>query len=44
MPVGGTTIGPLEPETRDRLAEYRGQEGLLNYNAAVQSLLEVARE
>lgn len=41
MPVGGTTIGPLAPETRDRLAEYRDANGLPNYDAAVRDLLEV---
>lgn len=40
MAVGGTTIGPLDPDVRDQLAEYRDREGFDNYNEALQSLLE----
>ena len=40
MPIGGTTVGPLEPEVRDRLAEYRDREGFRNYNEAVENLLD----
>lgn len=39
MAIGGTTVGPLEPETRDKLAEYRDREGFANYNEALRSLL-----
>lgn len=40
MAIGGTTVGPLEPTVRDRLAEYRDREGFPNYNEALQALLE----
>jgi len=40
MAVGGTTVGPLEPEVRDLLADYRDREGHANYNEALRSLLE----
>lgn len=40
MAVGVTTVGPLEPEVRDQLADYRDREGYPNYNEALQSLLE----
>lgn len=39
MPVGGTTIGPVDPEVRDRLAKYRDREGFRNYNEAIETLL-----
>ena len=39
MAVGGTTVGPLEPETRDRLARFRDREGHPNYNEALRALL-----
>ena len=39
MPVGGTTVGPLESEVRDQLADYRDREGHPNYNEALRSLL-----
>lgn len=38
--VGGTTVGPVEPELRDRLAEYRDEHGHPNYNEALRSLLD----
>lgn len=40
MAVGGTTVGPLTEETRDRLADYRDREGYPNYEEALRSLLE----
>jgi len=40
MAVGGTTVGPIEPELRDELADYRDREGHPNYNEALRSLLE----
>jgi len=40
MVVGGTTIGPRDPEVRDRLAESRDAEGHPNYNEALRALLE----
>lgn len=40
MPIGGTTIGPLEPEVRDRIANYRDREGYSSYNSALRGLLE----
>lgn len=40
MAVGGTTVGPIEPEVRDRLAEYRDREGYANYNETLRALLE----
>jgi len=39
MTVGGTTIGPVTEQTRDRVADYRDSKGLPNYEAALQSLL-----
>lgn len=44
MPVAGTTIGPINTETRDKLRDYRDQEGYPNYNAAVRALLQKADE
>lgn len=44
MAVGGTTVGPLDPKVRDRLADYRDREGFPNYNSALQSLLDKERE
>ena len=44
MTVGGTTVGPIKPELRDRLAEYRDQEGHPNYNEALRSLLEIQEQ
>lgn len=44
MAVGGTTIGPLDPEIRDRVAEFRDREELPHYNAALEALLEHANE
>lgn len=44
MTIGGTTVGPLSPSVRDRLAEYRDQEGHPNYNAALEALLKNADE
>ena len=40
MGVGGTTVGPLEEEIRDKLAEYRDRKGYPNYTEALRSLLE----
>lgn len=40
MAIGGTTVGPLEPEIRDELAAYRDREGYPNYNEALRALLE----
>lgn len=42
MAIGGTTIGPLEAEVRDRVATFRDREGYPNYNTALQALLERA--
>lgn len=36
------SIGPLEPDVRDKVAEYRDREGHPNYNEAVQDLLRQA--
>lgn len=41
MAVGVTSVGPLEPEVRDQLADYRDREGYPNYNAALRSLLDM---
>ena len=38
--MDGTTVGPVEPEVRDKLATYRDQRGLPNYNMALKQLLE----
>lgn len=40
MSVGGTTVGPLTEETRDRLKEYRDRQGHPNYEKALRALLE----
>lgn len=40
MPVAGTTVGPLTPEMRDRLADYRDEGGHPSYQAALEALLE----
>jgi hypothetical protein len=34
-----TTVGPLHPSTRDRLAEFRDKQGHSNYDEAVKALL-----
>jgi hypothetical protein len=39
-----TTVGPLEESTRDALADYRDQNGLSSYNAALKELLASAGE
>lgn len=44
MAVGVATVGPLEPEVRDRLADYRDREGFPNYNEALRSLLDKENE
>lgn len=44
MGIGPTTVGPVEPEVRDRLADYRDTEGYANYNEALRALLEEAEE
>jgi len=44
MAIGGTTIGPITPETRDRIKEFRDRTDQPNYNAALQTLLEEATE
>lgn len=40
MDMEVTSIGPVEPKVRDRLAEFRDREGYPNYNEALRSLLE----
>ena len=35
-----TTVGPLKPDTRDRLAAYRDRNGHENYNQAIEALLD----
>ena len=42
MAIGGTTVGPITEETRDKLASYRDEEGFPNYETALRSLLEKA--
>ena len=44
MAIGGTTVGPLEEETRDRLKNYRDEEGHGNYDQALNSLLDEVAE
>lgn len=44
MAVGGTTVGPLEEEVRDDLADFRDREGYANYNEALQALLKNERQ
>jgi hypothetical protein len=34
------SIGPLDPTVRDRVAAFRDERGLPNYNEAVRTLLE----
>lgn len=40
MVVGGTTVGPLDPKIRDRLADYRDEHGFANYNETISALLD----
>lgn len=40
MPIAGTTVGPLRPETQDKLRTYRDGEGHPHYQAAIEALLE----
>jgi hypothetical protein len=40
--IGGTTVGPLKADTRDRLAAYRDREGHEHYQAAITALLDQA--
>ena len=42
--IGGTTVGPLTEEVRDRLADYRDRENFSNYNEAVENLLNNVNE
>lgn len=42
--IGGTTVGPLTKEVRDRLADYRDRENFSNYNEAVENLLNNVNE
>jgi len=44
MAIGGTTVGPVTPETRDRIKEFRDRNDLSDYNATLQTLLEEATE
>jgi hypothetical protein len=39
-----TSIGPLQPETRDKLKEFRDRRDLPNYEAALQTLLNEATD
>jgi len=39
MSVNVTTIGPVHPQTRDLLREFKDERGL-NYNEAIRTLLE----
>jgi len=40
MAIGGTTIGPVREDVRDRLKELRDRDGHPNYNATLEALLE----
>lgn len=40
MPTEGTTVGPLTPETRDRVKAYRDDTGQPHYEATLRKLLE----
>lgn len=42
MGLSVASVGPLEPETRDRLAAFRDENDLPNYNTAVKTLLTLA--
>jgi hypothetical protein len=44
MPTRGTTVGPITPETRDRIKDFRDQKDQPNYDAALRTLLEEATE
>jgi hypothetical protein len=44
MPSLVTSVGPLRPETRDRIKEFRDQRDQPNYDAALQTLLEEATD
>jgi hypothetical protein len=37
-------IGPVVPEVRDRIADYRDSQNLPNYNTALMSLLKAAEQ
>lgn len=39
MAVGGTTIGPIDPDLRDRVKQFRDDADHPNYNAALEALL-----
>lgn len=39
-----TTVGPLEPSTRDELAEFRDEQNLSSYNEALKTLLANAEQ
>jgi hypothetical protein len=42
MPTEGTTVGPLTPETRNRIRDFRDKRDHPNYDAALRTLLEEA--
>lgn len=42
MGVGVTSVGPLRPETRDELADFRDENGHPNYEEALSALLAEA--
>lgn len=44
MTMGIASVGPVEAEVRDRVAEYRDEQGLPNYNEALKALLEEAAD
>ena len=40
MAIGGTTIGPVSEDVRDRLKDYRDRQGHPHYEAALRELLQ----
>jgi hypothetical protein len=42
MPLEATTVGPIGHDTRDAVAQYRDENNLPNYDAALRTLLEEA--
>jgi len=40
MPAAGTTVGPLDEQTRNRFREWKEEQAHQNYNEALNALLE----
>lgn len=44
MSLGIASVGPVEADVRDRVAEYRDDNDHPNYNEALKALLEEAAD